>query len=158
EAYHLALLMGVDDAAAERHVRAFNWALRLLETRNRLLAMAAEPAAYDDEEYEALDAAPALTLRAAQPAWEERYRRLLAEPPGRKVRGKDVVALGLPPGPAVGRVLAEVSRARAAQLTSGFADELELARRLIEQAGSTRDSPSGLRTGPASETDTGALE
>ncbi len=154
ESYHLALLLGVDAAAAERHVREFNWALRLLETRARLVAMASEPQAYGDDDLEALDTAAATTLRAAQPVWEDRYRRLLAEPPGRKLRGKDVVALGLPPGPAVGRVLAEVSRARAAQLTSGFSDEVELARRLIEQA----ESDHGSQSGPQDGSPRGALE
>ena len=137
ESYHLALLLGVNAADAEHHVREFNWALRHLDTRDRILRMATDPHAYNDEDLEALEPAANLTLRAAEPAWEERHRRLLAEPPGRKLRGKDVVALGLPPGPAVGRVLAEVSRARAAQLTGGYADEVELARRLIEHARST---------------------
>ncbi|HET8986171.1 MAG TPA: hypothetical protein VFN03_10470, partial [Trueperaceae bacterium] len=133
EAYLLALLLGVDAAAAQHHVESFNWALRLLETRDRIARMAADPGAFTDDDLEGLEESASFVLRAAEPRWEERHARLLAEPPRRRLRGKDVVALGLPQGPAVGRVLAEVTRARTAQRTTDFEDELELARRLIDE-------------------------
>jgi len=41
--------------------------------------------------------------------------------------------LGLAPGPAVGRVLDEVARARAEQRVRTFEDEVEMAKRLVHE-------------------------
>ncbi len=139
EAYLLALLVGVDESAAERHVERFNWPRKHLQTRARLLViLGREPRAQGrrggavrDEDLEALDAPARWLLRAAEPTFAGRLERLERQPPPRKLRGGDVVALGLPPGPAIGRVLDEVAEARATGQVSTFAQELDLARRLV---------------------------
>lgn len=72
-------------------------------------------------------------MRARGGPLAERLVRLSEEPPRRRLRGRDVVALGLPEGPDVGRVLADVERARALRQASSFEEELELARRLVDE-------------------------
>lgn len=88
-----------------------------------------------DEELESLGVSGRSVLRAADPALAARLDRLEHEPARRKLRGSDVVALGLLPGPSVGRVLDEVARARAEQRVATFDDELDLARRLVAELG-----------------------
>jgi hypothetical protein len=56
------------------------------------------------------------------------------------VRGRDVVLLGLPPGPQVGAVLARLQRARAEGAVASFDEELELARRLVEHERATGEA------------------
>lgn len=139
DAYLLALLVAETEQGAERHVEEFNWPRRHLQTRARLLSIVLrEPradgqrgGAIRDEELEALDPAARWLLRAAVPALTGRLERLEQQPPPRRLRGRDVVALGLLPGPAVGRVLDEVAEARATGRVSTFAQELELAQSLV---------------------------
>lgn len=49
----------------------------------------------------------------------------------RKLKGRDLLALGLSPGPKVGEILRKVEEARARGEVKGFEEELELARKLI---------------------------
>ena len=49
----------------------------------------------------------------------------------RKLKGRDLLALGLSPGPKVGEVLRKVEEARARGEVASFEEELELARKLI---------------------------
>lgn len=139
ESYLLALLVGAEEQAAEWHVETFNWPRRHLQTRSRLLGiLGREPrsngrrgGAIRDEELEALDTPARWLLRAAEPTLTGRLDRLERQPPPRRLRGSDVVALGLLPGPDVGRVLDAVAEARAEGRLSDFAEELELARELV---------------------------
>src|SRR5690606_794168 len=70
EAYLLALLVGSDSSAAATHIESFNWALRLLDSRERIARMAADPDAFTDDDLEGLDEAATLVLRVAEPRWE----------------------------------------------------------------------------------------
>ncbi len=133
EAYLLALLAALPEPAAAEHVEAFNWPRRVLAARDRVLRLRSRPGEATDAELEQLSPAEAAVLRAGGGPLAERLVRLAEEPPRRRLRGRDVVALGLPEGPAVGRVLADVERARAQRQTSSFEEELELARRLVER-------------------------
>ena len=132
EAYLLVLLMGQTDSAATEHVQDFNWPRRVLVARDRLLRMLADHEDVTDTDLEQLSDAEAAVLSAMSEPLRERIVRLAEKPPSRRLRGRDVVALGLPEGPAIGRVLAEVERARATHKTSTFEEELELARRLVD--------------------------
>ena len=109
ESYLLALLLPLSSADAAAHVRRFSWPERLLKARTRLLAA----------ERPRTDAERALH-RVLQPD--------SAEP---RLRGSDVLSLGLPAGPEVGRVLRRVGRARRDGQVASFAAELELAKRLV---------------------------
>ena len=109
ESYLLALLLPLSNAEAAAHVRRFSWPERLLKARTRLLA----------GEHPRTDAEGVL-YRVLQPD--------SAEP---RLRGSDVLSLGLPAGPEVGRVLRRVGRARRDGQVASFAAELELAKRLV---------------------------
>lgn len=140
EAYLLALFLGVPAATLEAHVDAFNWPRRHLATVAKLHRLidpslrptyAGRPEALRDEELEELDAPARLLLRVVDAELAIRLERIEQGPPPRRLRGSDVVALGLQPGPRVGHVLEEVARARAERTVTTFEDELALARRLI---------------------------
>ncbi len=137
EAYLLALLVSQSDEAAIRHVEAFNWPRRVLAARDRLVRLLGHdpsaPVAAADSELEQLSPAEGAVVMARGGALAEQLVRVMEEPPRRRLRGRDVVALGLPEGPAVGRVLADVERARARRQTDSFEEELELARRLVDE-------------------------
>ncbi len=131
ESYLLVLLAGETEDAAAQHVEVFNWPRRLLVSRERVRRLLGQSDTATDAELEQLTPAEGSVLSALSSPLRERIVRLAEEPPRRRLRGRDVVALGLPEGPAVGRVLAEVERARATHQTSTFEEELELARDLV---------------------------
>ena len=132
ESYLLALLMATDDDAAARHLQTFHWPRRLGQQRLRLLALRrADPVL--DEDLEELDEAARAVARCLGNDLAARLERFEEGPSRRRLRGRDVLELGLAPGPAVGRVLDGVARARAEGRVESFDDELELARRLIEE-------------------------
>ncbi len=132
EAYLLALFLASDDAAAREHLEAFHWPRRYGQVRDRLRAMLrAEHVA--DEDLESLDEAARVLLRCLSPDLASRLTRLEEGPPRRRLRGRDVLDLGLAPGPAVGRILDEVARARADQRVQTFEDEVEMARQLVRE-------------------------
>ncbi|MDZ7708078.1 MAG: CBS domain-containing protein [Trueperaceae bacterium] len=64
----------------------------------------------------------------------ERVRALESLAGRRRLRGRDLLDLGMTPGPEVGRILDEVARARRQGRVDGFGDELDLARRLVARA------------------------
>lgn len=140
ESYLLALFLGVPTETLEVHIEAFSWPKRHLATVAKLHRLIdpslrpthdGRPEALRDEELEALDTPARRLLRVLDPELALRLERLEQAPPQRRLRGSDVVALGLLPGPRVGHVLEEVARARAEQKVTTFEDELALARRLI---------------------------
>ncbi len=79
--------------------------------------------------------------------FSERHRELTdafrALPKRRRLRGSDVLKLGVPAGPAVGRILAQVAQARQAGEVDSFEAELELARRQL----AAEDAPEPAETG-----------
>lgn len=139
EAYLLALL--VTSSVAEAHIERFNWPRRLLQSWERLRRLLADPAAVGDDELEALSDAERQLLSVASTELSGRLVRLREIPTRRRLRGRDVVALGLPEGPAVGEILTEVARSRAAGTTDSFEDELALARRLVDRKRTPQGSP-----------------
>ena len=55
----------------------------------------------------------------------------------RRLRGRDLIELGMKPGPAVGKILREVAAARERGEVQSFEEELMLARKLMEAYGSS---------------------
>ena len=76
---------------------------------------------------------------AAISAFLARYpeRQAFATPPWKPLKGADLVALGLVPGPAVGKVLSQLARAREEGRIRSPEEELMLARKLVEAYGSS---------------------
>lgn len=141
EAYLLALFVGVPEDALVAHVETFNWPRRHLATVAKLQRVfdpslrpthGGRPEALRDEELEGLEPPARWLLRALDPELALRLERLESTPARRKLRGGDVVALGVQPGPLVGHVLDEVARARAENDVTTFEEELDLAKRLIQ--------------------------
>lgn len=141
DSYLLALLLGSSEADAGAHIERFNWPRRLLYSLERLRRLLADPGSVSDVELEQLNDAERTLARVSEPTLAARIVRLQELPARRRLRGRDVVALGLPQGPAVGEVLAEVARARAERTTTNFEEELDLARRLVERTRTPPVSP-----------------
>jgi len=82
-------------------------------------------------------------VRELGSAFEEAFRAYYPERTGwlretqRTLRGRDLLALGMKPGPEVGRVLRAVAEARKRGEVAGFEEELALARKLISRDGSS---------------------
>ncbi|MEX2541365.1 MAG: CBS domain-containing protein [Trueperaceae bacterium] len=130
--YLLALLLRNPLERAQAHVERFHWPRRLLNIRERLAL--AENGEYVSEEWiDEAEGAERTVLRVLSPTLETRLRTFDEVPRRRKVRGKDVLELGLPPGPEVGEILEFVARARQHGQVKSFEDELELARRRVEE-------------------------
>jgi len=127
ESYLLALLMALPDEEAAAHALHFGWPRRLLETRARLLEIQKSGGL----EATSLSAAEKRVLEALDPELREQVVRLEPSKERPRLRGQDVLDLGLPAGPKVGEVLREVSRARAAGRVGSFAEELALAQKLV---------------------------
>ena len=126
ESYLLILLLSVPEDKLPEHAARFSWSKKLLAGRQLLLkAQRSELDLGAD-----LDPAVYSALRALEPKLSETLERLAQR---RKVRGQDVLDLGLPSGPEVGKVLAEVARARADGRADSFQGELSLAKTLVEQ-------------------------
>ncbi len=128
----LVLLASTADDRAEAAVARFHWPKRLAQQRAKLRAARATPPPLGDALLGALDPAARRALSALAPAHAAAVKAFEHAPPEPRLRGRDVVALGLTPGPAVGDVLAHVDRARAAGEVNGFDAELALARRLVQ--------------------------
>ncbi len=111
ESYLLALLLGLSPTEAELFVKNFSLPKRLLGSRARLLGNSA----------------------SGETEAEKAVSRILKprSPDYHRVSGSDVLSLGLSAGPEVGRVLALLERARQDAQVASFADELALAKRLV---------------------------
>ena len=139
ESYLLLLLTSVHEDGLAEHAAAFGWPKRLLAKRQVLVS--AERGELRIENEDVLDPALGAALVALDPTLEmslERLKRLAERP---KLRGRDVLDLGLPSGPEVGKVLTDVAKARADGRVDSFQAELDLAKTLVEQrlADPTRD-------------------
>ena len=124
ESYLLALLLSVSEREAEAFVKAFGFSNKLLGARTRL----------QERLRGRLQREGAALERAATPA-ESALGRVLFEPVAAdypRVRGSDVLSLGLSAGPEVGRVLSLLEQARLDARVASFADELALAKRLVD--------------------------
>lgn len=131
-AYLHALLLRNSFGRAAAHVEEFHWPRRMLAIRESLEKAEADDYV-SDEWLEAADDAQRAVAKVLSPALAAFVKAFEEIPRRRKVRGRDVLELGLPPGPEVGEVLAQVARARQHGRVKSFEEELELARRRVEE-------------------------
>jgi len=126
EAYLYLLLLTAPDT--EEAVRRFGWPARLLAH----LALLRRP---PDHPQPLRDAGEALALAftALHPERAEWVWK-----PTRHLRGRDLLELGMTPGPQVGRILREVEAARSRGEVNSYEEELTLARKLMEDYGTSR--------------------
>ena len=129
----MVLLCSTSDDAAARAFERFHWPKRLWTQRERVQAVAARPTALTDERLEALEASSRRALAALVPQLESAVAAFEHAPGRPRVRGRDVLRLGLAAGPSVGAVLDALERARAAGEVDSFDDELALAERLVRE-------------------------
>lgn len=127
----LVLLMGVPDSALARHQERFHWSKQRLHERQLLLSVQRQNT-LPLTSSEALSDAAKAVIRQLSPALRAQLEHLEAVSGRKKLRGRDVLSLGLPSGPAVGDVLGAVAKARAKGHVDSFEDELELAKTLVE--------------------------
>ena len=126
EAYLYLLLLAAPDP--EAFLRRFGWPQRYLQH----LRLLREP---PDRPEAVREAGEALTLAfaALHPDRAEWVQK-----PTRQLRGRDLIELGMKPGPAVGKILREVEAARARGEVRGYEEELTLARKLMSEYGTSR--------------------
>lgn len=133
ESYLLVLLTSIPDAEIEAHREAFGWPRRLLEARRAL-----QETVRKGEVMERTLTGSGDAFREAVKAFGEPFRSGVEAferaPQRKKLRGQDVLDLGLPSGPEVGEVLAAVERARTEGSVTTFEEELKLAERLVTRA------------------------
>lgn len=132
ESYLLVLLLSVPDSKLARHRQAYHWPKRLLELRE-LLQAAVRHNTIAGERLAELPVAVTTAMKALSRKLREQIERFETSPQRRKLRGQDVLDLGLKPGPGVGKVLAEVAKAREEGTVASYEAELALARHLVDQ-------------------------
>jgi len=126
EAYLLLLLLAADDP--EGFIERFHFPRRYLTYARLLREPPPEP-----ERLREGGKALVQAFAALYPEREEWVYR-----PTRRLMGRDLLELGLEPGPQIGQILKEVEAARARGEVSGFDEELTLARKLIDSYGTSR--------------------
>ena len=139
ESYLLLLLLSVPDARIEAHREAFGWPKRLLDAR-ATLEEAARTHTLGEEKLEAATPALKAALKTLHPTLRRTVERLEASSLRQKLRGQDVLDLGLSPGPEVGAVLRRVAAARAKGEVSSFEEELRLAQKLVRESAREQES------------------
>lgn len=113
------LLLLYEQERPEEAARRLALPRRVLEGVRLLRALPEDPTPLREEPLRSAF----LALFPEKEAWLYQERR--------KLRGRDLLALGLSPGPRVGEILRKVEEARARGEVKGFEEELELARKLI---------------------------
>jgi tRNA nucleotidyltransferase (CCA-adding enzyme) len=129
----MVLLCATPDGDAARAFERFHWPRRLWLQRERVLALAQGTLVLTGERLAALEPSSRRALAALAPALESAVAAFEHAPERPRLRGRDVLRLGLAAGPPVGAVLDEVARAREAGEVLSFEDELALAERLVRE-------------------------
>jgi tRNA nucleotidyltransferase (CCA-adding enzyme) len=131
ESYLLALLLSIPETELEGRLETFGWPLRYLESVKRLHEIE-RVQQISSATFAKLSDAEKTTVRALSAKLAKRIQDLTLRFKERRLTGKDVLDLGLEPGPDVGSVLANVAKARDLGEVHTFEDELALAKQLVQ--------------------------
>jgi tRNA nucleotidyltransferase (CCA-adding enzyme) len=118
-AYVLAMLHPLSPAARQRVLERFHWPARRAEALGQLDRLLAGGRATESV-LRSLGRAGRALLEVHGAPFRARVRAFEARLGERRLRGQDVIELGLPPGPDVGRVLDAVADARLDDEVNGF--------------------------------------
>ncbi len=133
EAALLALLMQTPAEDAEKHMAQFSWPQKHRAALDRLQRSREDPDALSEELLGRMTPAELQLARTFGDRQRELVDAFRALPERRRLRGSDVLSLGVREGPAIGRILGAVANARQAGQVDGFEAELRLARELVAQ-------------------------
>lgn len=133
DAYLQALLLPLDEGATRAVVDRFHLPGRHASACRKLRSLL-NGAEATDEALRTLLRSGRAVLEAHGEPHRERVRAYESLAGRRRLRGRDLLELGMTPGPDVGRILGEVERARRQRRVDGFDEELALARRLVDRA------------------------
>lgn len=133
ESYLLALLLGLSAALRDDVVQSFHWPKRYAASCAFLAELEPETNPPASLRSMSLSEAEQALLYALKPQWQLPQDGADDVPQRRKLRGKDVIDLGVATGPRIGEILAAVAQARAEGLLESFEAELAMAKQLSEQ-------------------------
>ncbi len=141
-AYLLAMLLPLDAEDVSAFVARFHLPLRRAQVTANLRRLLAgeEPG---DEVLTSLGRAGRAVLEASGEPHQSRVRAFESLSGRRRLRGRDLLELGLAPGPRVGRILEEVARARLDGRVRSFEEERAMAAERIAADGAAerQDEP-----------------
>ena len=132
ESYLLALLMTLTSTQFARHRNAFNWPKRYENILKQLRDLR-NTQTLNLDTYEQLPDISIPVIKALSESLHTQISTYEHVPQRRKIRGQDVLDLGLPPGPQVGIILKKVARARQEKRVTTYQQELELAKVLVRE-------------------------
>ena len=134
ESYLFALLLGVPEHVLAARLERFHLPRRYLGIMEQLRSVRTRNDV-TREQLEASGESEHSLIKTFSEALEAQVLAFATNADERKLRGRDVLDLGLPPGPEVGDILKQVAQARHRREVGTFDEELALARRLVKALG-----------------------
>jgi tRNA nucleotidyltransferase (CCA-adding enzyme) len=132
ESYLLTLLLMKHGDKVESWLATFNYPLHYLDSIGRLRDIQ-KTRAVSSQQFVKLSHTEKMTVRSFSDELDKRIQDLIVQFKERRLSGQDVLDLGLESGPEVGKLLAQVAKARDAGRVRTFDDELELAKKLTRE-------------------------
>lgn len=143
EAALLALLLESGSTKADGHISRFSWPGAYRQSLDRLDYVRHAHEKLTEDVLTRMSPAEIQLVRCFSEHHRELTDAFLALPKRRRLRGSDVLKLGVRAGPEVGRILAKVAKARQAGQVDSFEAELALAQVLLDGQAAARDTETG---------------
>ena len=130
EAYRLAVLLSLKPDEVTPWLERFGYSLKFAESVARLRDVRSL-GTLSVEQFKRSSASERMVIAALSQDLAARLNELTARTKERGLSGADVIGLGLPEGPQVGRILRQVAEAQDAGTVTSFEQALALARTLV---------------------------